>query len=604
MSSYGPARGDSTKFDPYYEWLGIRPEEHPISLYRLLGIADFEDNPNVIDRAADRQMGHLRTFQVGEHGSLSQQLLNEVARARSCLLNPQGKFEYDQRLRHQRAAVLPPFPQPMPMMHAPPPQMPAPIVHSPAPMPQALVPAAPRPATLPPQVSIKTHLPAPEGRRKPSGSQIQLRLKDVRREHLWLAGLACTFIVILLAGAIIAARRRNPAPLPSRAQADAIAAKQPVEEEPQKKPSLESQLEMQVAEFPPSAQEVAAAADEALATATIAAAESNPQPEGNPQLEGSPLTPAASPPPESNDDKPSNEPTALEAAQTPAPSEPTFVRVLDIEPTSAEVGWGGFETSKNWDWTRNTQPLVAEVPRYAAESIYAHAPSKLVFKLPRGQKSFSAVGYCPSSRHVKFRVSNQNMVLAESEITGHHAFKIDLPDRTVELHLEVDDAGDRSRDQAFWCYPRFHQARASEIEQFDARDRCVLLTKLTPLSVSVGDGTVLINQAVRDELRPLHPDSIVQCEDFLFAHADSRLRYQIPENAREFSAIGYCMLSQHVKFRVYVDRRMVAESAQAGIVEMKVDLPSGAKLLTLEVDTLGDGNSDHSFWCYPRFRLQ
>ena len=40
-------------FDPYHEWLGIRPEEHPVDHYRLLGIARFESDAAVISNAAD-----------------------------------------------------------------------------------------------------------------------------------------------------------------------------------------------------------------------------------------------------------------------------------------------------------------------------------------------------------------------------------------------------------------------------------------------------------------------------------------------------------------------------------------------------------------------
>jgi hypothetical protein len=86
-------------FDPYYIWLGIAPEDQPPTHYRLLGIRPFEPNPNVIQNAADRQMAHLRTFQIGKHSLLSQRLLNEVAAARVCLLSPAKRSEYDDRLR-------------------------------------------------------------------------------------------------------------------------------------------------------------------------------------------------------------------------------------------------------------------------------------------------------------------------------------------------------------------------------------------------------------------------------------------------------------------------------------------------------------------------
>ena len=93
-------------FDPYYHWLGIPPEQQPPDCYRLLGLRMFEDNPDVIQAAADRQMGHLRTYQSGRHSGESQRLLNEVAAARVCLLNADKKGAYDARLRAQ----MPPTP--------------------------------------------------------------------------------------------------------------------------------------------------------------------------------------------------------------------------------------------------------------------------------------------------------------------------------------------------------------------------------------------------------------------------------------------------------------------------------------------------------------
>ena len=72
----------SEKFDPYHEWLGIPPDEQPPHYYRLLGIRPLETSSAAIDNAANQRMGHLRTFQAGQHVAESQRLLNEVAAAR------------------------------------------------------------------------------------------------------------------------------------------------------------------------------------------------------------------------------------------------------------------------------------------------------------------------------------------------------------------------------------------------------------------------------------------------------------------------------------------------------------------------------------------
>ena len=92
----------SGPFDPYYYWLGIPPSEQPPNHYRLLGIAAFEESPAVIQNAADQRMAHLRTFQAGKHAAESQRLLNEVATAKICLLNPEKKTAYDKELAKER----------------------------------------------------------------------------------------------------------------------------------------------------------------------------------------------------------------------------------------------------------------------------------------------------------------------------------------------------------------------------------------------------------------------------------------------------------------------------------------------------------------------
>jgi hypothetical protein len=91
----------SNSFDPYHKWLGISPKDQPPNHYRLLGIDVFEADPDVIASAADQRMAHVRAFQTGRHSALSQEILNEIAGARVCLLNAQRKAAYDRRLREQ-----------------------------------------------------------------------------------------------------------------------------------------------------------------------------------------------------------------------------------------------------------------------------------------------------------------------------------------------------------------------------------------------------------------------------------------------------------------------------------------------------------------------
>jgi len=92
-------------FDPYHRWLGIPPKDQPPNHYRLLGLELFENDPAVIESAADRQMVHVRSFQSGKYSLLSQRILNEIAAAKVTLLNPEKKAAYDSFLRAKLEAA-------------------------------------------------------------------------------------------------------------------------------------------------------------------------------------------------------------------------------------------------------------------------------------------------------------------------------------------------------------------------------------------------------------------------------------------------------------------------------------------------------------------
>lgn len=94
---------EASDFDPYHKWLGIPTAEQPPNHYRLLGLAVFEDDADVIAAAADRQMGHVKSFATGRYAAYSQELLNELAKVRVCLLNPKLKPGYDEELRRNLA---------------------------------------------------------------------------------------------------------------------------------------------------------------------------------------------------------------------------------------------------------------------------------------------------------------------------------------------------------------------------------------------------------------------------------------------------------------------------------------------------------------------
>ena len=95
------------QFDPYRKWLGIPDQPQHPHHYQLLGLALFEDDPDVIENAANRQMTHVRSFQTGQYANHSQDLLNEIAQAKICLLQPDSKASYDLQLQTEIKATAP-----------------------------------------------------------------------------------------------------------------------------------------------------------------------------------------------------------------------------------------------------------------------------------------------------------------------------------------------------------------------------------------------------------------------------------------------------------------------------------------------------------------
>lgn len=99
-------------FDAYQKWLENPPEEQPPSCYRLLGIRNFESDPDVVEAAAERTMAFLRGKGSGPHARDSQRLLNEVSNARLKLLKPEIKASYDRALKDKLGEETTSQPQP------------------------------------------------------------------------------------------------------------------------------------------------------------------------------------------------------------------------------------------------------------------------------------------------------------------------------------------------------------------------------------------------------------------------------------------------------------------------------------------------------------
>ncbi|WP_254507282.1 hypothetical protein [Anatilimnocola floriformis] len=96
----------STGFDPYRKWLGIPPKDQPANYYRLLGVSTFEDDLQVIEDSAARQIAYVRTFNSGEYAPYSKKVLGELNAARVTLLQRDKKKVYDEQLQQKMAAQV------------------------------------------------------------------------------------------------------------------------------------------------------------------------------------------------------------------------------------------------------------------------------------------------------------------------------------------------------------------------------------------------------------------------------------------------------------------------------------------------------------------
>ncbi len=88
-------------FDPYHVWLGIRKSEQPPSLYRLVGVSEFEDSMEVIRNAFLQRHSLLQALAAGKKRELASKLLEEVIRAKQILLDADAKTDYDSSLREK-----------------------------------------------------------------------------------------------------------------------------------------------------------------------------------------------------------------------------------------------------------------------------------------------------------------------------------------------------------------------------------------------------------------------------------------------------------------------------------------------------------------------
>lgn len=103
-----------------------------------------------------------------------------------------------------------------------------------------------------------------------------------------------------------------------------------------------------------------------------------------------------------------------------------------------------------------------------------------------------------------------------------------------------------------------------------------------------------------------------EIEDYLFAHASSRILYDIPAGVTKFEAWGIRTQGDDNVFGswfyiVKIDGTEVFRSKplveyETYEIPISVAIPAGAKEIELIIDNMTNGFADHSIWALPVFK--
>lgn len=244
-------------------------------------------------------------------------------------------------------------------------------------------------------------------------------------------------------------------------------------------------------------------------------------------------------------------------------------------------------------------PMITQRFRFCDNYIGAHAPSQIGCNAILGMKSLSVIAYNAASRDTKFRVVIDGQDVYSSHNTGFAVIKVDVPPKSKRIELIADPLEAHNYDHVFWCYPRFHPEPANKIED-DRLDSSRSKFMLRAWTGNAEAGVTYDQPIPGFQTGPISFRNLAPCDEFIFAHAASSMKFQVPEGMTRFTAIGYNILSQMARYEVWADEVRVFQSSEAGIVPIDVRLPPNTKSIQLKIDACGDITDDHAIWCYPR----
>ncbi len=294
---------------------------------------------------------------------------------------------------------------------------------------------------------------------------------------------------------------------------------------------------------------------------------------------------------------------AITEADRQADRKKGYIRLVGEKPTKFQVASGRPAINQLTsplsvpEGMERRWPLIAEEFRFCNDYYAAHAPSRLKCPIPSGAKSFSVVGYNDSRRATNYLILIDGKIVHDSGQAAIAIIKVAIPSKASSIELVTKSAEIRDYDRSYWCFPRFHNVDVERItdKMLDGKPGM----KFTVSASTVEKEPLLRNKPIV-ACHPLHFRDAVPCHEFLFAHATSVVSYDVPPGMTRFTAIGYNVVSQQVKYAVFADGASLFQSPMAGIVPIDLKLPVGTKTIELKITDEGGYDMDHSMWCYPR----
>lgn len=182
------------------------------------------------------------------------------------------------------------------------------------------------------------------------------------------------------------------------------------------------------------------------------------------------------------------------------------------------------------------------------------------------------------------------------------AYENDIRNAKVRNDSDLEERLKNEKSNFIDMYKRF-QLELKTLAPLSSKHKA--LVALKPIKVRVGHYSLLKSQL--PDGAPLFVAGS-RCYEFLYAHASSKLIYQIPNGVTRFQARAAAPHSKSLTFEVLVDGKRKFKSKALsqynhGFVDIDIKLSAASKQIELITDTMGDGTSDWSIWCTPRFLI-